>query len=535
MDLVGTTADERGPLHPAPATARPAGSRNRSLLALVVCCLGLSAALAAAADTVEVLILQTTDVHGYLDSSDALPDGGGGWLRLATLVRRHAAAFGRDRTLVIDCGDSCQGTPVATLSQGQVGIDLIRAIGYDVWVPGNHELDFGVRRCAELCAGAGNRVLCGNLELTVDAQTQRFPAWRMIERGKARVAVIGATASYLAQWLWGTNMDGYKVEPAMDLLRRVMPEVLRGKPDMIVLAIHQGWLEADPRQVNEIAPIVERFPEIDLILGGHTHRTRPGMRLGVKTWYVQAGMHGSHMAEIKATLDVENHEVVDITSRLVPAAPDVPPDPDAVRAVATWQARVTEFSRQRVGTLENAVPAAGRPGENCATSELLCQAIAAATGAQAVLHGKLTNAGLRPGAVTEQDLFFLVPFENSLATAMLTRAELAEAIEEQWTTRNSLSYNGPWGVRVTVARDGKVVNLGVGAEVATADRIRVALNSYVVAGGGGRFPRLREILRRPETQLRDTGTNSRDAVREFLKTRDPIHLEPRAWVVRQAR
>jgi hypothetical protein len=88
---------------------------------------------------------------------------------------------------------------------------------------------------------------------------------------------------------------------------------------------------------------------------------------------------------------------------------------------------------------------------------------------------------------------------------------------------------------VTVARDGKVVNLGVGAEVATADRIRVALNSYVVAGGGGRFPRLREILRRPETQLRDTGTNSRDAVREFLKTRDPIHLEPRAWVVRQAR
>ena len=507
----------------------------RFFLALAVCCLVLLGGWASATETVELLILQTTDVHTFLDSSDELEDGGGGWLRLATLIRRKEQEFGRDRTLLVDCGDSCQGTLAATLSQGQVGIDMIRAIDYDVWVPGNHELDFGVRRCAELCTGAGDRLLCGNLTLTLDGKLRRFPAWRMVQRGKARVAVIGATASYLSQWLWGREMEGHEVEPAVAMLTRVMPEVLREKPDMIILAIHQGWLEADRRQVNEINPIVERFPEIDLILGGHTHRMRPGMKLGVKTWYVQAGMHGGHLGEITATVDVEHHEVVDITSHLVPAARDVAPDASTAQAISTWQKRILEFSRQTLGKLESEIAATGKPGEDCGTSELLCQAITEVTGAQVALHGKLTEVGLRAGPVTEEDLFYLVPFENNLATAMLTTPELTEIVGEQWTARETLSYNGIWGATVKVSAEGKVLDLQAAAKSAISERTLVVLNSYVVAGAGGRYPRLREILRRPEAQLRDTGINSRDAVRDFLKKRGTVRIEPRAWLVREKR
>jgi len=281
--------------------------------------------LLGAGETVEVLFLQTTDIHGYIETSDEL-DAGGGWLRLATLIGRNRQAAGRDRTLLIDCGDTCQGGVGAAISRGQVGVDLLNALEYDVWVPGNHELDFGVRRCWELCRAAGARTLCGNLELTVDGERCRFPAWRLFERGGARIAVIGAAASYLENWLWGAGMTGYTVEMAIAMLARIMPEVLRAKPDMVVLAAHQGWHESDPRGVNEVAAIVGRHPEIDLILGGHTHRRRTGVRLGKRTWYVQAGQHAGHLAVVRATIDLERHRVTDLTSHLVPAGADVPPD-----------------------------------------------------------------------------------------------------------------------------------------------------------------------------------------------------------------
>ena len=314
-----------------PPSPRVVLNRSVWVLTLVVLVAGESGL----AKTVHLKLLQTTDIHAFIDKTDRLPEGGG-WLRVATLIRREREAHGRDRTLLIDCGDTVQGSPVGSLSRGQVAVDLLNALEYDVWVPGNHELDFGVGRLWELAGTRLPRTLCGNLSLTVDGHDRSFPAWRLFERGGARVAVIGATASYLKQWLWGRDLEDYRVGKAADLLSAVLPEVLEAKPHLIVLAIHQGWLSADRRGVNEVAALVERFPDIDVILGGHTHRTLAGMILGRRTWYMQAGAHAAHLGVVDVKLDLARGEVLDISSQLLEAGVQVPADADAVNAVAHW-------------------------------------------------------------------------------------------------------------------------------------------------------------------------------------------------------
>jgi len=485
------------------------------------------------AEIVDLQILQTTDVHGHFTRGDA-PDSGG-WLRLATLVRRQRAGPDAGRTILVDCGDSCQGTLPAMLSRGEAAIALLKHLHYDVWIPGNHEFDFGVARYTELCGMLADIALGGNVECLVAGAPQRLPAWRLLERGSARVAVLGANARYLEQWLWGDAMAGYRVESAVAMLERVLPEVLRTRPDMIILAIHQGWLIRDDRTVNEVALIARRFPEIDLILGAHTHRPVAGTRIGRRTWYVQAGRHGDNLAVVRAQVDVAEHRVVNITSRLVPAAAGVPPDAAAQRCVAPWLEAAAAYAGRPVGELARAVPAAGRPGETCAVSELLCQAIAAVTEARVVLHGRLSRADLAAGPVKEGHLFAVVPYENTLATARLTADELRTVLAEQDANRSAYTYCGLWGLAATVFLDqaGTVSEVRVPEDAFAGDgRIKVALNSYTAAGAGGRFPLLREILRRPACAARDTGINSRAALRQFLAEHSPVTVKARRWLTR---
>jgi len=343
--------------HRSNAGAWPWDREKNTLRVLLVGLLALALSVGlAGADPVSLTVLQTTDLHAFLEHSDRLPEGGG-WLRLATLIQGERGRRGADQVLLIDCGDACVGTLEGLVSRGQVGVDLLGALAVDVWVPGNHELDLGVARFHELCQPMAPRILCGNLTYDGGGASQRFTPWRLFSRSGVRIAVIGATARYLDQWLWGDIMVGYRVEPAVAAIMRIMPEVLAAEPHLVVLAIHQGWLERDPRHVNEIPEIVERFPQIDLILGGHTHRERPGMKLGPKTWYVQAGSDAAFLAVVEVKVDPQQRQVLDISSKLLAAGPEVPIDPEAHRVAAPWLEAASRRGREPVATLQTEVTA----------------------------------------------------------------------------------------------------------------------------------------------------------------------------------
>ncbi len=492
------------------------------LLSLSLCC----------GAPVELLVLQTADVHSAIGNA-VLPDEGDA-RRLATTIRRLRRAHGPERTLVVDCGDTCQGSFAARMTGGRIGIAVLEDLAPDAWVPGNHDLDFGPAALLEWCQYRRLPVLCGNLAIVRAGQTHAFPAWRCFERGGARIALIGATASYMRNWLWDESAREMRVESAVALLERVLPEIVRGKPDLAVLATHQGWLESDPRAANEVHDIALRYPEIDLILGAHTHRLLPGLKIGPATWYVQPGALATHVAAVQVRLDPETHRILDLRSELVPA--DAVPDTESSPELAALLSVADAAAGQVVCRLPREIPAGGTPGLSCAVSELICRALAEATGAAVALHGTLGRAGLPAGDIGERHLFALVPYENTITVADLTPAELEAVVAEQIANRASYVYCGVWGAEMAIQpqapeREARVRLTRLQAhEGPLPERIRVAMNSHTAAGSGGRFPRLFEILRTPQAHRRDTGIHSREALKNYLRQHATEPVIARRWI-----
>jgi 2',3'-cyclic-nucleotide 2'-phosphodiesterase (5'-nucleotidase family) len=500
-----------------------------TLAALALLVLGLALCRG---EPVDLLVLETADVHAAV-GTPVLPQEGDA-RRLATTLRRLRRTHGPDRTLVVDCGDTCQGSFAARMTGGRIGLAVLAELAPDVWVPGNHDLDFGADTLLEWIQSRHLPILCGNLAILRAGQRHAFPAWRGFERAGARVVVIGATASYMSKWLGEEGSRQMQVESAAAVLDRVLPEILQGQPDLLILATHQGWLESDPRAVNEVHDIALRYPEIDLILGAHTHRPHPGLRIGPATWYVQPGALATHLAAVHVRVDTATHHILDLTSELVPA--DAVPDAEVSPELTAMVTEIEAAAGQAVCQLPREIPASGTPGISCPASELICRALAEATGAAVVLHGTLGQAGLPAGPISERQLFALVPYENSIVVADLTPAELEDVVAEQIANRASYVYSGVWGAEVaiqprTLERDAHVrLTRLQGNAGPFPERIRVAMNSHTAAGGGGRFPRLFEILRTPQAHRHNTGVNSREAVRTYLRQHAAEPLEVHRWI-----
>ncbi|MBR0458449.1 MAG: bifunctional metallophosphatase/5'-nucleotidase [Victivallales bacterium] len=489
----------------------------------------LLASLLALAEPRTITIFQTTDSHARLKGDS--PDKPG-WPQLATLLKQEIKQAGDNNWLLVDCGDTVQGTLIGSLSRGEAGLVPIRTLPYDVWVPGNHELDFGPDRCQDFFESMSDRLLCANFQI----QGKSAPTpWKMFERNGLRIAVIGLQATYFSQWLLPEDYARCKVQMGTTVLKKVLPEIHAQKPDVIVLAAHQAWLGAtDTRQVNQITTIAKTFPEIDLILGGHSHREVPGAKIGVKPWYVQAGCHCTCFAVVQITADNETHEVLSIQSRLVPIPADTPPDPELQTVLRPWleQEKTTEESLTGI-VLSRPVSPSHRPGYGCQTSDLLAQAIAAATGAEIAFHSRLTNAWLPEGPLTYQQLFQLVPYDNIIVSAMLTPQEITEVMNEQWTQRETYRFCGPWNARFHV-KNHVLTLLGIGPDNTPPDpnrRYKVAFNSHTAAGTGY-FNRLKAILASPEAQTQLHRVYTRDVLVNFLKTHPYDPTQTVNWITR---
>ena len=488
--------------------------------------------LAATAEECVVRVLHTSDLHANLTGDDICP----------TSFAQLSTVLGQLRTdapgavLHIDTGDTIEGSLAGSLCKGRPILKALKQMGCDIWVPGNHEFDFGVQNFRELAANCPVTMLCGNLWQRGVPLKERYPAGKILYCGKARIAVIGLTASYLPNWYLDDFREAFEVESAVMTLRRILPVILAQKPDAIILGIHQGLTtrQNDPRGVNEVARIAQLFPEIDLILGGHTHRAIPGKAIR-QSWYLQPAAHGEFVGLAELTIDLQEHRVTQITSRLVQPAIETPPDPAILELLEATLAAAKEHAGALVHSpLSREVSVKGQPGVSCPVSELLCTALADATGAEVALHGTLSTTGFPAGRpLANADLFAVVPYENTAVTAEVTAEELGRIVTEQWAQRKVYTYCGLWGADAVIDADGHARITGIGPDLAApvpGRRYRIVLNSHTAAGGG-RNPVLKRILANPEAHCRDTGQNTRQILYDWLqKHPNDFAVTPRQWI-----
>lgn len=478
----------------------------------------------AEARQLELSILFTTDVHGHIwptTDYEGHPDVGG-FLRCAGRIETLRAE--RPASLLLDIGDTFQGAPESFLTGGRLLIDGLNFMGYDAWVLGNHEFDWWPEALRRLHDQADVPFLAANLYFT-EEQDNWLPKIRpyiMREIDGVRIAVIGLTTQGIPRWSRPHLLDFALFKPSVETLREVLPRVREEGADIIIVAGHQGYKEKGDDFANEIHAVMRTFPEIDVFIGGHTHTPVHDM-LENGVLFVQSGYHGIWLGEVTLVYDTVEKAVVKKSGRLDRMDASVPfhegllarwrPQLDAVKEELD---QVIGHNPERLTTSPDAL---GRsPMQN-----LIAKAIAEGTGADLVLHGSLGEEALEAGPVTYRDVWKVVPYENTIGLLSLTPAEIRTILTENRTRELSDHSLGPYGFTYTIApfvpEDRRIADLRDldGNPLQARKRYVVALNSFVLASGGNRYPETRLLADRPESRLRMLPVDTRALVVSYIE------------------
>lgn len=475
-----------------------------------------------------VRIINTTDIHGELESKAE-----SGAARLATIIKDvRAKAGGQDNVLLADCGDLLQGSYAATLDKGESMVDFLNLLSYDVWVPGNHDFDFGVNVFLSRARKFKGTILAANLEFTNPAKPPaNLKKWEMFSRGGLKIAVIGMTSPYLDTWLWGPQIENIRALPIGDSLEKILPDVMASGADAIVMFVHNGEFtaqrlrNADGDTDDELGAMSRKYPQINMIAAGHSHQACPGKLIGVKTWFVQAPPHAEGVAVCDLSYDPARRLIGNIKS-LIFSAKGQEEDTEAVKLFADVSKKAEKTGCEVMGETNVALGPLKKNETSNALTDMFGAALCEATGAKIAFHGTLNNYTVQPGKITERDLFMLAPYENPLVILNLSPSECRTIIEEQLADRKRTVFQAPYGVKYTVDNAaGTVSSLKVGDDMRGWNdeeiRIRAVVAGYYAAGAGGRFPELRRITQSVGTEAVYGGMGTRDALKIYLKKHRP--------------
>lgn len=346
----------------------------------------------------------------YLDFEAAAHRFGrmGGYAHLASLLHRL-----RDggNTLLLDGGDSWQGSWTAHATQGMAMVELSNMLGVDA-MTSHFEMTYGEEKFRSNLKQFKGQYLAQNVFLTDEAafngaeamdpaSGRVFAPYMVREIGGRRVGVIGQCFPYqpiahprrfVPDWTFGIRES--ELQKVVERLRSVE------KADAVVLLSHNG-MDVDLK-------LASRVSGIDLILGGHTHDAIPQPTLvanpGGRTLVANGGSNGKFIGV--ADLDIGQGKVNAIRYTLVPVFSNLLPEDKAVAA------KIAALRQPDVAKLDEQLASAGellyRRGNVAGTmDQVLCDAMRQELDAEIALSpGFRWGPSVLPGEAVTMDLVY---------------------------------------------------------------------------------------------------------------------------------
>ena len=203
----------------------------RRFATIVVVSLGLTLApspsLHAQTSTKATLVL-TSDIYKMNEDR-----GRGGYPRLAAIIKAERAASAN--VVVVHAGDALSPCLLCGFDQGQHVIDITNRLAPDIFVPGNHEYDFGRDLYLKRMADAKFPILAANLRGPDGKQIARHDDTRIITIGEVKIGFIGATAEDSYQ---KSNPEDLKITEVVPAVTAKAKELRAAGVDLIVAVVH---------------------------------------------------------------------------------------------------------------------------------------------------------------------------------------------------------------------------------------------------------------------------------------------------------
>ncbi|MCC9196548.1 5'-nucleotidase C-terminal domain-containing protein [Arthrobacter sp. zg-Y820] len=523
--------------------------------------------------TTRVTVLGTSDLHGYIENWDYFKDGeyddaahnDVGLAKISTLVDSVRTDRGPASTLLIDAGDTIQGTsltdyyantePITETGEIHPMAAAMNAMEYDAAALGNHEFNYGLDLLRTFESQLDFPLLGANAveQATGNPAFTPYVIKTVKTKGNkpVRIGILGLTNPGVAIWD-KNNVEGKLEFPGIvEQAQKFVPEMKARGADVVVVSSHSGTsgtssYGSDLPLENASTQLAETVPGIDAILVGHAHQEIPEHFITNKVtgdqvllteplnWGMRLSVMDFELTKVRGQWDVTSASSTLLNANTAEA------DPEISALVAEQHQRVINYVNTPVGTATETMSAVESRYRDTAVMDFVNHVQAQAVGAGlsggpdadlpvlSIAAPFSRTAEIPAGPVTIRDLAGLYVFPNTLFAVEMTGAEVKEYLEysakyfaqtapdspvDPETLTNAggtpdYNYDMMSGVSydIDISRPvgERILNLSYnGAPVEPGQRFAVATNNYRQSGGGN-FPHIATapVLLNQQTEIR---------------------------------
>lgn len=262
-------------------------------------------------------VLHTNDIHGHMDHTTQKVDVGGyGRLKVVMDDYKQWGLSQGIPSIAMDAGDYMEGNLYYLADRGKSLYQIHGSVGFDVAVIGNHDYLMGARDLNEILKDTNTdfQLLGANLHIDKkykETQEKMKPYWETVVNG-VKVGVIGITLDdLLYEWSIG---EGH-ISDEVDAAKKYAKELRARGNDVVIALTHVGF--------SKDKKIARKVPEIDLIVGGHSHsnmfkvhyeKSKGGKQIPI----VQAGKHLEYMGQLLLDFDFSKKKLNVVSYDLIP-------------------------------------------------------------------------------------------------------------------------------------------------------------------------------------------------------------------------
>lgn len=248
----------------------------------------------------ELVILHTNDTHSHIDPvRGGRNDGYAGVIERAVLIDSVRNSVGKKDFLLLDAGDFSQGSSYFTVLGGDLEVEVMNAMGYEVACLGNHEFDNGPEELARRLGKAKFKVVCANYEF--DGKLGKIvKPYTIVRKAGKKIGIIGilTDVTEVVDRQYADHMTYRHPAEVVNTLASFLKD--RKKCDLVICLTHLGYsgeIYCDPE-------LVEQTRNVDLVIGGHSHTFLKKGEVfqnldGEDVTVVQDGCWGINVGEIR--------------------------------------------------------------------------------------------------------------------------------------------------------------------------------------------------------------------------------------------
>ncbi len=396
----------------------------------------------------QIIILHTNDVHAGIDDNI-------GYAGLAAYKNELEDKYGEHNVILVDAGDAIQGASVAMLTRGSAIIELMNAVEYDFFVPGNHEFDYQIPRLFELSKDLKTQIISSNF-LSLKENKSIYPGYKIYTVNDIDIAFLGvstpesltkASSQYFQDesanfiYSFAEDKSGKRL---YDVVQKNINAAKADGADYIIGLVHLGIDAASkPWRSTDLIANTDGF---DVVLDGHSHSVIEGEvfkdKAGKNVILAQTGTKLKYIGKITINQDTGkiNAKLIGKDEKYNKKDPIVQAKIEKIKAeFAELLAKDIAVSDYNLLTSMNNVSLARIQETNL--GDLVSDAYRIILDTDiGIVNGGAIRTNLAKGQINYQEIIDLHPFGNHIISMEISGKTLKDALE--MGAKNTPTPNG---------------------------------------------------------------------------------------------